>query len=320
MADPAADAAAAGAPVGAGASARIAVLVNPVSGRGRGRDAADAVVARLRELGAEVLVSVGSSVEQSRQLAAAAVAARPAALVIIGGDGTLSTLLDALVGCGVPIALVPAGTGNDFARAIGVPIGPSHAAEAAALALQGRPRPIDVGRVETADAAAHFLTVVAMGFDARVSDRTNRLRWPRGRARYYLALLIELARLRPVPFRVAVDDGPARARPGTLIAIGNTGSYGGGMPICPDSLPDDGQLDVTHVGPLSRIRLLRLFPLLLAGRHLERPEATALRATSVRVEAPGLVVYADGERIGTGSATVTVRPGALTMLVPQVAR
>lgn len=295
---------------------RVAVLVNPVSGRGRGRDAADAAIARLRELGAEVVAYVGGSVEQSRQLVADALASRPAALVIIGGDGTLSTLLDALVGSDVPIALVPAGTGNDFARAIGVPVGSAHAAGAAELALRGEPRRIDVGRVETAAGSRHFLTVAALGFDARVSDRTNRLRWPRGRARYYLALLTELAQLRPVPFRIAVDDGAARLLPGTLIAIGNTGSYGGGMPICPEALPDDGQLDVTHVGPLSRRRLLRLFPLLLAGRHLERPEVTSMRASRVSVDAPGLIAYADGERVGTGAVTVTLRAGVLTMLVP----
>ncbi|MCH1883894.1 diacylglycerol kinase [Agrococcus sp. ARC_14] len=300
----------------ADAAPRIAVLVNPTSGRGRGRDAADAAIARLRELGAEVVAYVGASVEQSRELVAEAVAAQPTALVIIGGDGTLSTLLDALVGTEVPIALVPAGTGNDFARAIGLPVGSVHAADAAALALRGRPRRIDVGRVETADAARHFLTVVALGFDARVSDRTNRLRWPRGRARYYLALLAELAQLRPVPFRIAVDEAAARPLPGTLVAIGNTDSYGGGMPICPKALPDDGQLDVTHVGPLSRTRLLRLFPLLLAGRHLERPEVISMRASRVRVEAPGLIAYADGERVGTGAVTVTLRAGALTMLVP----
>lgn len=298
------------------ASLRVAVLVNPSSGRGRGRDAADAAVARLRELGAEVAVYVGASVERSSKLVEEALASEPTVLVIIGGDGTLSNLLDGLVGCDVPIALVPAGTGNDFARAIGLPLGPAHAAEAAELALRGEPRRIDVGHVETPDASRHFLTVVALGFDARVSDRTNRLRWPRGRARYYLALMAELAQLRPVPFRIAVDDGAARLLPGTLVAIGNTRNYGGGMPICPEAQPDDGLLDVTHAGVLSRARLLRLFPLLLTGRHLERPEATSMRASRVSVEAPGLIAYADGERVGTGTVTVTLRAGALTMLVP----
>lgn len=149
-----------------------------------------------------------------------------------------------------------------------------------------------------------------------MSDRTNRLRWPRGALRYYLALLIELVRLRPMAFAVAVDGEDTRPAPGTLIAVGNTASYGGGMPICAGAVADDGLLDVVRIEPLARLRLLRLFPLLLTGRHLGRPEARHRRARSVEVSAPDLVVYADGERVGTGHCTITVRPAALRIMVP----
>ncbi|MGH3705712.1 MAG: diacylglycerol kinase family protein, partial [Agromyces sp.] len=238
-------------------------------------------------------------------------------LVIVGGDGTLSSVLDAVVGSGVPLALVPAGTGNDLARALRLPFeGHEAAAAAAELAVLGAPRAIDVGEVESAAGSRHFLTVAALGFDAHVSERTNRLRWPRGRARYYLALLIELARLRPMRFEFGVDGGPLRSAPGTLIAVGSTRSYGGGMPVCPAAVPDDGLLDVTHVGPLGRLKLARLFPLLLRGVHVDRPEVATVRATCVEVDAPGLIVYADGERVGVGRATIRVVPGALTVLVP----
>lgn len=297
---------------------RIAVLVNPSSGRGRGAAAADSAVARLEALGAEVQVFAGESVEDTRRMAAEAVATAPAALVVVGGDGTLSSVLDAVVDSGVPIALVPAGTGNDLARALGLPYEASGAAAAAAeLAVNGRPRAIDVGEVESDAGPARFLTVAALGFDAHVSERTNRLRWPRGRARYYLALLVELARLRPMRFDLRLDGGEARRLPGTLIAVGNTRSYGGGMPVCPDAVPDDGLLEVTHVAPLGRARLVRLFPLLLQGRHVDRPEVTTARAALVEVDAPGLVVYADGERVGAGAVRIRVRRGALTVLVPE---
>lgn len=301
---------------------RIAVLVNPSSGRGRGAAAAETAVARLEALGAEVRVFAGESVEDTRRLAAEAVATAPAALVVVGGDGTLSSVLDVVVDAGVPIALVPAGTGNDLARALGLPYeggstGPAAVAAAAAeLALHGRPRVIDVGEVESAAGVARFLTVAALGFDAHVSERTNRLRWPRGRARYYLALLVELARLRPMRFELRLDGGEGRTMPGTLIAVGNTRSYGGGMPVCPGAEPDDGLLEVTHVAPLGRARLVRLFPLLLQGRHVERSEVTTARAALVEVDAPGLVVYADGERVGAGAVRIRVHRGALTMLVP----
>ncbi|MFB9308408.1 diacylglycerol kinase (ATP) [Agromyces hippuratus] len=295
----------------------IAVLVNPSSGRGRGAAAAARAVERLEALTDEVRVFAGDSVDDTRRLAREAVAGAPRALVVVGGDGTLSSVLDAVVGSGVPIALVPAGTGNDLARALGLPFEASDAGSAAAeLALHGTPRAIDVGEVESAAGVARFLTVAALGFDAHVSERTNRLKWPRGRVRYYLAILIEVARLRPMPFAVAFDGGPMRPMPGTLIAVGSTRSYGGGMPVCPDADPADGLLDVTHVAPLGRAKLVRLFPLLLRGRHGERHEVTTVRATHVEVDAPGLVVYADGERVGAGRARIRVVPGALTMLVP----
>jgi len=295
----------------------IAVLVNPSSGRGRGAAAAERAVERLEALTAEVRVHVGDSVDDTRRLAREAVASGPRALVVVGGDGTLSSVLDAVVGSGVPIALVPAGTGNDLARALGLPFDAHDAAAAAAeLALHGTARPIDVGEVESDAGVSRFLTVAALGFDAHVSERTNRLRWPRGRVRYYLALLVELARLRPMPFDVAIDGGEERAMPGTLIAVGSTRSYGGGMPVCPGADPADGLLDVTHVAPLGRAKLVRLFPLLLRGTHVERPEVTTAQATLVEVDAPGLVVYADGERVGAGRARIRVVPGALTMLVP----
>lgn len=295
----------------------IVVLVNPSSGRGRGAAAAARAVERLEALTDDVRVLTGDSVDDTRRLAREAVASRPRALVVVGGDGTLSSVLGAVVGSGVPIALVPAGTGNDLARALGLPFEASDAASAAAeLALHGTPRAIDVGEVESSAGVAHFLTVAALGFDAHVSERTNRLGWPRGRLRYYVALLIELARLRPMPFAVAFDEGAMRAMPGTLIAVGSTRSYGGGMPVCPDADPGDGLLDVTHVAPLGRLKLVRLFPLLLRGTHVDRPEVTTVRAALVEVDAPGLVVYADGERVGTGRARIRAVPGALTVLVP----
>lgn len=291
----------------------IAVLSNPFAGKGQARAATESAIAHLRRRGADVRAYSGESAAATAELAAHALAQHPAVLLVVGGDGTLSGILDRVVGAGVPIALVPAGTGNDLARAIGLP---RRDAEAAAeLALTGVPRLIDVGRVSTADGMRSFLTVAALGFDAKVSDRTNRLRWPRGALRYYLALLIELARLRPMSFTISIDGAPPTSTPGTLVAVGNTSSYGGGMPVCVGAEPDDGLLDVVQVAPIGRLRLIRLFPLLLRGRHLERPEVQHRRAESVTVSAPDLVVYADGERVAVAECTISVRRAALTMMM-----
>ena len=294
---------------------RISLIANPRSGKGRGAAAAEAAVAALRAAGAEVRAYAGASAAETRALIATALAEEPDAIVVVGGDGTVSGILPELAEATVPLALVPAGTGNDLARALALPL--HDPAQAAVLALQGRPRRIDVGEIVTRSRTVPFLTVAALGFDAKVSDRTNRLRWPRGAARYYLAILVELARLTPTRFRLACDGEALHDAPGTLIAVGNTTSYGGGMPISPAAVPDDGLLDVVHVAPLHRRTLVRLFPLLLSGRHLERREVAHRRVRQIEVEADDLVVYADGERIAEGACTIRVRPGALTILVPE---
>lgn len=292
----------------------IAVLANPFAGKGRGRAAAETALQRLRERGAEVRVYAGDTPADTKALAREAIAARPVAIVVVGGDGTLSGILSDLVAAELPVALVPAGTGNDLARALDLPR--HDPAAAADLALDGTARRIDVGEVRTPTGVAGFLTIAALGFDAEVSERTNRLRWPHGALRYYLALLIELVRLQPLPFAVAVDGGEVRVRPGTLIAVGNTPSYGGGMPVCAGADATDGMLDLVEVAPIGRLRLLRLFPLLLRGTHLARREVAHRRARTVTVSAPGLVVYADGERLGEDACTISVRPSALTILTP----
>lgn len=293
----------------------IAVLANPFSGKGRGGRAAETAVRHLRERGADVRTYAGGSAADTARLAVVALADDPRVLVVVGGDGTLSGVLDIVCAATVPVVMVAAGTGNDLARALGLPRGDAEGA--AELALTGVPRAIDVGVVRTAAGRRKFLTIAALGFDAKVSDRTNRLRWPHGAPRYYLALLIELLRLRPMEFTLSIDEEPATSSPGTLIAAGSTSSYGGGMPICAGAIPDDGLLDIVHVAPLGRFRLLRLFPLLLRGAHLGRGEVVHRRARSVTVSAPGLVVYADGERIGEDECTISVLPGALTMMVPK---
>lgn len=294
--------------------AHIAVLANPFAGKGRGAHAATVAIERLRAEGAEVRAYAGASAADTVRLAAQALDEKPSVLVVVGGDGTLAGILDVVIGHTTPLVLVPAGTGNDLARALRVPRHDPGAA--AALALHGTAKVIDLGAVSSDLGERLFVSVAALGFDAKVSDRTNRLSWPRGVLRYYLALVIELARLRPMAFRLAVDDGAVRDAPGTLIAVGNTQSYGGGMPVCVGAQPDDGMLDIVHVRPLSRLRLVRLFPLLLRGRHLGRSEVSHRRARTLTVSAPGLVAYADGECVGTGTCTISIRPAALTMMVP----
>ncbi|MER7756485.1 diacylglycerol kinase [Kitasatospora sp. NPDC097643] len=294
---------------------RVAVLGNPAAGAGHAAPAAHRAVARLRALGLQVDPHTGRDPEDALRLAREAVADGVDALVTVGGDGMINLALQALAGTGVPLGVIPAGTGNDHAREYGLPRDNPEAA--ADVIAAGRVRTVDLGRITAADGTTRwFGSVLATGFDSLVSDRANRLRWPRGRMRYNLAILAEFANLRPLPFRVTLADGTVIERDLTLAAVGNTRSYGGGMLICPGALPDDGQLDLTLVAAMPRLRIARFFPTIFKGTHTRHPEVTTHRTPSLRIESPAITAYADGEFIAPLPVEVTVTPGALHLLVP----
>ena len=158
------------------------------------------------------------------------------ALVVVGGDGVITDALQALAGTEIPLGIVPAGTGNDHAREFGLPT--KDPAAAADIVADGWTETIDLGRIRDRNGASKwFGTVAAAGFDSLVTDRANRMRWPRGRMRYNLAMLAELSQLRLLPFRLVLDGHREIDTNLTLAAFGNTRSYGGGMLICPDADP-----------------------------------------------------------------------------------
>jgi diacylglycerol kinase (ATP) len=294
-------------------TSEITLFVNPTAGRGRGARAAAPAAAALREAGFAVRTVVGDDPADALARARKVVAGGTAALVPVGGDGMVSLALQAVAGTGTPLGVVAAGTGNDFARASGLPVRRPEAAGAViARALrEGRSRAVDLGRVGD----RWFGTVLASGFDSRVNDRGNRMRWPAGRFRYDLAMLAELAALRPIPYRVRFDDAPEREIEATLIAVGNGSSYGGGMRICADAELDDGLFDVCVVGPCSRTTLLRVFPRVYSGTHPGHPVVTVHRATRVGLAAEGLTGWADGEPVGPLPLVAETVPGAVRLLV-----
>jgi len=301
--------------------ATVAIAINPIAGRGRAAAGREAE-ARLVERGIPVVAHYGASAADTEAFAERAVRDGIPVLVVVGGDGTVSTVLDAIdrVLVDAPsarlpaIGIVPAGTGDDLARALGIPLGDARAA--ADVAVDGSRRRIDSGVVEGAGWRRRFVTVAACGFDSRVAERTNRLRWPAGQWRYRLAIVVEVLRLAPTAFRVAVDGALGRAFAGTLVAVANTPSYGGGMPIAPGASAVDGLLDVVEVAAVGRLRLLGLLPRLVKGTHAALREVAIVRATSVEIDAPNVVVYADGERLGWAPVRIRVEPASLEVCVP----
>jgi len=245
------------------------------------------------------------------------------ALVAVGGDGMVQLTVSEVAGRGTPLGLIPAGTGNDVARALDLPIGdPVAAVDVVLRGLSGSEnrRRIDAVRVtptgpaaESPDEPRWFAGVLGAGFDALVNERANQWRRPRGRSRYVLAMLRELPVFRPRTYTLDLDGEPWVSA-AMLVAVANSPSYGGGMRVCPDAELDDGLLDVMLVEPLSRARLLTIFPRVYSGTHVTDRRVIIRRARTVTVNAPGIVAYADGERIGSLPLTCEVVAGAVEML------
>ncbi|GJF09216.1 diacylglycerol kinase [Mycolicibacterium cyprinidarum] len=297
------------------ARARVTVLTNPASGHGSAPHAAERAIAQLHRRGVDVVAIAGSDAEHARRLVNGALERGMDALVVVGGDGIISLALQVLAQTEVPLAIIPAGTGNDHAREFRIP---SKDPEAAAdVVVDGVVETVDLGRVKGADGTDKwFGTVMAAGFDSLVTDRTNRMRWPHGRMRYNLAMVAEISKLRLLPFRLSFDGGEELVTDLTLAAFGNTRSYGGGMLICPDADPSDGLLDVTMVASASRTRLIRLFPTVFKGKHVDLDEVRTARARTISVDSPGITAYADGEYVCPLPVEVSAVPGALKILRP----
>lgn len=293
----------------------IAVLANPTAARGRHRGLLPAIVDRLGTTGRPVrLLDARTAVEAQAQCHAA-VAEGAAALVTIGGDGTVHLALQAVARTEVALGPVPAGTGNDFALAAGLPADPLAATEAiAAAALAGRSHPIDLALLTAPDGTRRWYgAVLAAGFDAVVNERANRMRWPRGPRRYDIAIVAELARLRARRYTLRLD-GAVHEVDAVLVAVGNSASYGGGMRICPDADPTDGLLDILVGGRFSRRELMQIKPRVYAGTHVTHPLVDTYRARTVEIDADGITAYVDGERATSLPVTVTAVPGAVRVL------
>ena len=294
---------------------KVTALTNPASGHGAALHAAQIAIARLQHRGIEVVEIIGDDAQDARYLAGAAVERGTDALMVTGGDGVVSNALQVLAGTDVPLGIIPAGTGNDHAREFGIPTKDPEAA--ADIVVDGWTETIDLGRIrDDKGGEKWFGTVAAAGFDSLVTDRANRMSWPHGRLRYYIAMLAELSQLRMLPFRMVLDGTREIDSDITLAAFGNTRSYGGGLLNCPDADPSDGLLDITKAHSASRTKLVRLFPTVMKGTHVNLDEVSTARAKSSHVECPGINVYADGDFACALPAEISAVPAALQILRP----
>ena len=306
--------------------ATLGIVVNPAANGNRGSGPGAGVIRELTAAGHEVVdLSAGTAGQALRQAQEACTARSGAldALVVVGGDGMVHLGVNAVAGTEVPLGLVAIGSGNDFARNVGLPahngLDALHALE---RAIEAGPRQIDVLRATGSFGTRRTACVVSLGLDAAVNARANGYRFPPGGGKYIRAALTELRGFRPYGYTITID-GERREMPGTLVAIANGSYFGGGMKIAPDARLDDGLADVVVAGALTPWQTMRIFPRLYEGTHVRHEAVEIIRAREITIEplAPHPdppEAFGDGERIGRVPMRIAVEPRALRLLAPHV--
>ncbi|HEU0024799.1 MAG TPA: diacylglycerol kinase family protein [Thermoleophilaceae bacterium] len=292
-------------------SRRFALLVNPVSAGGRALKALPEVIEAFDRHGAPHRTVTTRSTEHAQEEALGA-SEQGETVAALGGDGLLRPLAGALKGRDTALAVIPGGRGNDFARVLGLPKEPG---EAAAIAVNGSERLLDVANVD----GAPFLGIASLGFDTDANRIANDARLVRGDAVYAYAALRALVAWKPATFAVDID-GQRHEMSGYSVAVGNSGAYGGGMRLFPQAELDDGELDVLISEHTSKLTFLRSLPKVFKGTHLDSPYAHVFRGRVIEVSSDRpFVIYADGDPIGATPATMTVEPRCLRVIVPAAA-
>lgn len=291
----------------------VLLVANPRAGRHHAVTRAQRVAAAVEAAGLIARVVVPSDQEATRSAAAAAAASQARAVIACGGDGTIHWTVQGLIGSATPLGIIPVGTGNDVATALGHDDPEGHGLIAAML--EHRTRLVDVGMARVAGTERAFLGVLSTGFDSTVNERANAIAWPRGAAKYLWAMLRELPRFAPRDYRVSAD-GSTSTGPGMLVSVGNGPAFGGGMRVCPEATMNDGLLNLTWLGTVGALEFLRVFPRVYSGTHLSHRAVSTMLAAHFAIDASGQVAYADGERIGPLPVDIHVQPRSFAVLDP----
>ncbi|MER6616219.1 diacylglycerol kinase family protein [Streptomyces xantholiticus] len=290
---------------------QFTAVVNPAAGGSSGTAALLPLARLLREAGARLDTQYSRSLEHAQEVARQA-GGQGHVVLAVGGDGIAGCVGGALSGTDAVLGIVPAGRGNDFARALGLPTQPAALSE---LLLHGSPRPVDTIRVSSAvHAETSVLGSVYAGVDAVANRHANTSRLLRGAASYYAGGLRAVLGWRPAAYRITVD-GTVHERRGYTVVAANSGFYGFGRNIAPDARVDDGLLDVVVIRHGPKRLFFTMMNELKTGAHLARPEVEVFRGREVLIEADRAVPYgADGEVEAVLPVTVRVQPGALNVI------
>jgi YegS/Rv2252/BmrU family lipid kinase len=303
---------------------RTLVIVNPRSGGGATKRRWRALEPRVREALGALEVEHTRGVRDAERLAREAVRAGIERLVVAGGDGTLAEvatgLLRAQLAEYAEVALLPMGSGCDFARSLGIPRDP---VAALAALCRGKARRVDAGHAryagrDGAPADSYFVNAASFGVSGRVVELAQRMKWLGGTPAFAVATVRALLRYECARAAVRVDGELACDEGVALVAAANGRRFGGGMQIAPDARLDDGWLDVVCVANTTALRLIPKLPKLYRGTHLADPVVRVRRGRRIEADAaPGTVpLELDGEPVGSLPVQIELLPGALSIVGP----
>lgn len=286
-------------------------IVNSISGNGKGQKIWPFLEERLKEMKQPYEVFMTQYPGHAREVAQA-VSQRPEVrgVVAVGGDGTVHEVVGGLAGSSLPLGYIPAGSGNDFARAQGIPMSPLAALE---RIYSPKPATVDTAIIN----GSRMASTAGVGFDAMVAQAVNRssLKKWLGKLAYVWHLIRLLFVFQPREVTVVVDGKTHNFQRVWLIAVTNIPFYGGGMKICPQACNRDGILDICVVKGISRWKLLFVFPKVFKGVHVHHSAVTMLKGARIEIRSDSpMVVHTDGEIIGESPVQIEVCPQSLNTL------
>ena len=285
------------------------VVCNASAGKGKGSILAGDFIKLLSNSGLEnKLIDCNTFAETKMLLEKEIQTNRYNYLIAVGGDGLVNLCLQLVAEKPICLGVIPAGTGNDFARATG--FNGKSVDEIFSIFSRSKPVKIDLGKAVSADESKWFVQVLSTGFDAIVNSLANKMTWPRGKSKYTIATILILSRFKSIPYMVEID-GRIFEQNAMLLAVANGESYGGGMRICPGASNSDGIFDVLIVRPVTKIVLLTIFPKVFKGNHIPHPKIDVYKGKYIKISSP-TVAYADGEFVSQLPLEVTNVPNALT--------
>nr|NLD40973.1 diacylglycerol kinase family lipid kinase [Actinomycetales bacterium] len=292
---------------------KIGLLVNPTAGRRRAARYHAGLAGAVRRAG-HLVVDLTGPDAASAQANASAHLRGLGALIVMGGDGAVQLALNVVAGTGIPLGIVPVGSGNDNATGLGLPVDPTEALELILTQLRTAPEgvPTDAIRVTTTHGTRWAMAILNCGFDATVNELANTLKYPKGSLRYLRALAQSLPDYRAASYSVRADGWTWEGE-GLLVGVSNTGYMGGGMHLTPEGRPDDGLLDVCIVnGEIGKLEFVTIFPRVFVGSHTSHRAVSVRQTRTIEIQADyDHVVYADGEFLGRLPLAAEVVPDAV---------